>query len=396
MKDLKIFATQVEQEALDQIELLLAQPAFADCKVRIMPDVHAGAGCVIGFTADLGDKVIPNVVGVDIGCGMLTTEFTGKLNLPFLDAVIRNMIPSGMKVRDHALFCYEGLERLYCKSQIRNDGYFERSIGTLGGGNHFIEVDTDGNGRKYLVIHSGSRNLGVQVAKYYQNLAIKNRDKYTEMYLRESKERVIRDLKNSGRQNMISHALARLKEINKEYEVPDQLCFLTGEERQMYLHDMQICQNYASINRDAIADIIIRMMEWEVVDRFETIHNYIDLGTNIVRKGAVSAKKGEKILIPLNMRDGSLICIGKGNDDWNQSAPHGAGRLMSRRAAKENLSMEDYHEEMRGIFTTSVSRDTLDEAPGAYKPWDAIVPLLADTVDVRKPIRPIHNFKAGE
>ena len=396
MKDLKIFATQVEQEALDQIDLLLAQPAFADCKVRIMPDVHAGAGCVIGFTADLGNKVIPNVVGVDIGCGMLTTEFTGKLNLPFLDAVIRNMIPSGMKVRDHALFCYEGLDRLYCKNQIRNDGYFERSIGTLGGGNHFIEVDTDGNGRKYLVIHSGSRNLGVQVAKYYQSLAIKNRDKYTAEFIKSSKERLIRDLKNSGRQNMISSVLAQLKDANKEYEVPDRLCFLTGEERQMYLHDMQICQNYASINRDVIADIIIRMMEWEVVDRFETIHNYIDLGTNIVRKGAVSAKKGEKILIPLNMRDGSLICIGKGNDDWNQSAPHGAGRLMSRRAAKENLSMEDYHEEMRGIFTTSVSRDTLDEAPGAYKPWDAIVPLLADTVDVRKPIRPIYNFKAGE
>ena len=396
MADVKIYAELVDDRAKEQIETLASLPAFASSKIRIMPDVHAGAGCVIGFTADLGDKVIPNVVGVDIGCGMLTTEFTGKLNLPFLDAVIRNMIPSGMKVRDHALFCYEGLDRLYCKNQIRNDGYFERSIGTLGGGNHFIEVDTDGNVRKYLVIHSGSRNLGVQVAKYYQNLAIKRRNDYRDGLYAEAKEKIIRDLKECGQQNLIPGTLAKLKEMSKERNVPDQLCFLTGEERQMYLHDMQICQNYASINRDAIADIIIRMMEWEVVDRFETIHNYIDLGTNIVRKGAVSAKKGEKILIPLNMRDGSLICIGKGNDDWNQSAPHGAGRLMSRRAAKENLSMADYHEEMRGIFTTSVSRDTLDEAPGAYKPWDAIVPLLADTVDVRKPIRPIYNFKAGE
>lgn len=400
-KNLKIYAEVIEQEAIDQIERLMAQPAFADCKVRIMPDVHAGAGCVIGFTADLGDKVIPNVVGVDIGCGMLTMQVEGDMDFAKLDAVIRAKIPSGMTVRDKVVWQYDGLSDLRCRDRLRGGDYFNRSIGTLGGGNHFIEVDVDDDGNHYLVIHTGSRNLGKQVADYYQQLAIEreygSRDEFAK-----KRNQIINELKKQGRDKEISDALAALKlEWNNKLldgksRVPTQLCYLSGHDREDYLHDMQICQKYAWFNRINIAGTIIDEMEWKAIGGFETVHNYIDMESNIVRKGAVSARKGEKLLIPLNMRDGSMICVGKGNDDWNQSAPHGAGRLMSRHEARARLSVDDYRETMSGIFTTSVGVDTIDEAPEAYKPVSAIAPLIGDTVEIQKIIRPVYNFKAGE
>ena len=400
-RNLKIFADIVEQEAIDQIDLLLAQPAFSDCKVRIMPDVHAGAGCVIGFTADLGDKVIPNVVGVDIGCGMLTIQFEGDLDFDKLDRVIRKMIPSGLKVHDEwePFYLYHaiGLEMLKSIEVFENLEYFQRSLGTLGGGNHFIEVDVDSEGRNYLVIHTGSRNLGKRVAEYYQKEAIK-REYGTSGSLKELRRQIAADLKSKGRETEIASAIAALNKAEKERAayIPQQLCYLTGNEREKYLEDMQICQRFAEVNREQIASTILHGMNWRRIDSFETVHNYIDFETNIVRKGAVSAKLGEKLLIPLNMRDGSLICIGKGNDDWNQSAPHGAGRIMSRRAAKEKLTLEKYKESMDGIYSTSINLDTIDEAPAAYKPVSAIAPLIGDTVEIINHIRPVYNFKAGE
>lgn len=401
-KDLKIFASQIEEKALMQIEQLMAQPAFADSKVRIMPDVHAGAGCVIGFTADLGDKVIPNVVGVDIGCGMLTTAINGDMDFAKLDAVIREKIPSGMNVRDKVHRHFLELEALRCREHLRGGDYFERSIGTLGGGNHFIEVNVDDDGHHYLVIHSGSRNLGKQVADYYQQLAIERHYGSREEFANR-RNQIIRELKGQGREKKIGEALAALEKERSSRErdaqwgiMPKQLCYLTGQDRLDYLHDMQICQRYAACNRTTMAWIIIEAMGWEPVSFIDTIHNYIEIESNIVRKGAVSARAGELLLIPMNMRDGSLICRGKGNDDWNQSAPHGAGRLMSRREARENLSVDDFKQTMIGVFTTSVSADTIDEAPAAYKPMDAIVPLISDTVEIMKIIRPVYNFKAAE
>ena len=401
-KNLKIFASQIEENALMQIEQLMAQPAFADSKVRIMPDVHAGAGCVIGFTADLGDKVIPNVVGVDIGCGMLTTQVEGDMDFAKLDAVIREKIPSGMNVHDKVHHHFLELEDLHCREHLRGGDYFERSIGTLGGGNHFIEVDVDEDGHHYLVLHSGSRNLGKQVADYYQQLAIERVYGSREEFANR-RNRIIRELKEQGREKEIGEALAALEKERSIRErdakwgiMPNQLCYLTGQDRLDYLHDMQICQRYAVRNRRMMAHIIVEAMGWEWQGAFETIHNYIDMESNIVRKGAVSARAGEVLLIPMNMRDGSLICRGKGNDDWNQSAPHGAGRLMGRREAKKKLNVDDFKQAMEGVYTTSVSADTIDEAPAAYKPMDAIVPLISDTVEILDIIRPVYNFKAAE
>ena len=401
-KDLKIFASQIDENALMQIEQLMAQPAFADSKVRIMPDVHAGAGCVIGFTADLGDKVISNVVGVDIGCGMLTTQVEGVMDFAKLDTVIREHIPSGMNVHDKVHRHFSELEDLRCREHLRGGDYFERSIGTLGGGNHFIEVDVDDDGNNYLVIHSGSRNLGKQVADYYQRLAFERHYGSREEFANR-RNQIIRELKEQGREKEIGEALAALEKerSSREREIqwditPKQLCYLTGQDRLDYLHDMQICQRYATRNRRIMTGVIVDAMDWNCLDFFETVHNYIDMESNIVRKGAVSARAGEVLLIPMNMRDGSLICLGKGNDDWNQSAPHGAGRLMGRREAKEKLSVEDFKQTMNGVYTTSVSAYTLDEAPDAYKPMDAIVHLISDTVEVLNIIRPVYNFKAAE
>lgn len=397
MKDLKIFTDNIEQEAKDQVNMLLDQPAFANCKVRIMPDVHAGKGCVIGFTANLGDKVIPNIVGVDIGCGMLTVEL-GKLDvdLPNLDEMIHQYVPAGYNVHDGRIVKFPRLQELHCYRNLRDTKRLERSLGTLGGGNHFIEVDRDSIGNTYLVIHTGSRNLGKQVAEYYQDLAIKLHSGHD--ILMEQQEQLIAEYKAAGRRNEIQEAIKKLhREFKaKNPDIPAELCYLEGKYRDMYLHDMQICQEFAVLNRRTIAEIILEKMNWSAVSMFETIHNYIDIGSNIVRKGAISAKLGERVLIPLNMRDGSIIAVGKGNEDWNCSAPHGAGRLMSRSKARQTLSLDDFEKSMEGIYTTSVDASTIDESPMSYKPADEIIQNVKDTVDIENIIKPIYNFKAAE
>lgn len=395
MADLKIFTDNIEPEALNQVYTLIKQPAFSDCKVRIMPDVHAGAGCVIGFTADLGDKVIPNIVGVDIGCGMRTVKMNEKdIDFERLDDVIRKYIPSGRNTHEARKINFSKLQDLYCYKELKDTKRIENSIGTLGGGNHFIEVDTDELGYKYLIIHSGSRNLGKQVADYYQNLAVEimqGKDKLLEL-----QDKLIAEYKADGRQNEIQRAI---KELHKKFSptplnIPKELCYLTGEYREKYLHDMKICQEYATENRKTMADIIVDKMRFSVDYQFETIHNYIEHDTNMVRKGAISAKEDEVLLIPINMRDGCIIGYGKGNDDWNQSAPHGAGRIMSRSKAKELINLSEYEESMNGIFTTSVSRCTIDEAPMAYKPLEEIVNNIKDTVEIVDILKPVYNFKA--
>lgn len=401
MSDLKIFTKNVEQEAVDQIELLLAQDVFKDCKVRIMPDVHAGKGCVIGFTADLGEKVIPNIVGVDIGCGMLCVSL-GQADIDFekLDNVIRSYIPSGRDVHEERIIRFEELQDLKCYRELRDTKRLERSIGTLGGGNHFIEIDVAEDGEKYLVIHTGSRNLGKQVADYYQNLAFELMSGKDKLY--EEQDRLIKQYKAAGRKSEIQSAIAELhrnfKAVNPK--IPKDLCYLEGKYREVYLHDMRICQKFAYINRVMIAQIICNHMGWgvdaDMPDYFECIHNYIDHDSNIVRKGAISAKYGEKVLIPINMRDGCIIGTGKGNEDWNCSAPHGAGRVMSRMKAKELVSLEEFEKAMDGIYTTSVNQSTIDESPMAYKTLDEIVENIKDTVDVQAIIKPVYNFKASE
>ena len=400
MKNLKIFTENIEQEAIDQINTLLDQPAFADCKVRIMPDVHAGAGCVIGFTANLGDKVIPNIVGVDIGCGMLTVNL-GKIDIDYaeLDKVIRDNVPCGYNIHEGRKVRFDKIQELRCYRELKDTRRFERSIGTLGGGNHFIEIDEGTDGTKYLVIHTGSRNMGKQVADYYQNLAVElmqGKDK-----LLAKQEQLIADYKAQGRRNEIQAAIKELRKTweAKDLDIPKPLCYLTGKYRDDYLHDMQICQEFAIVNRWCISCAIIFGMGWGVpgmLDSFETIHNYIEFETNMVRKGAISAKKGEKVLIPINMRDGCIIGVGKGNEDWNYSAPHGAGRIMSRMKAREVVSLDEFKESMEGIYTTSVSAETIDEAPMVYKPIDEIVENIRDTVDILEIIKPVYNFKASE
>lgn len=413
MRDLKIFTDNIEQEAIDQINTLLEQPAFTDCKVRIMPDVHAGAGCVIGFTADLGDKVIPNIVGVDIGCGMFTVELgridtgiNGKtdssivnyvtdIDYEKLDNVIRTCIPSGRNVHEEINYIFPELKNLRCYNKLKNIDWLERSMGTLGGGNHFIEIDEGFEGRKYLVIHTGSRNLGKQVADYYQNLAVElmiGRDK-----LAYERDRLIAEYKDQGRSSEIQDAIKELRNTwrKKTNDIPKELCYLTGKYRDDYIYDMKICQRFAKQNRLMIALKIMLSMGWYSIDLFETVHNYID-ESNMIRKGAISAKKGEKVLIPINMRDGSLLCVGKGNEDWNCSAPHGAGRIMSRSKARESISMESFRESMAGVYTTSVCESTIDESPMAYKPMDEIISNIKDTVDILDVLKPVYNFKASE
>ena len=402
MRDLKIFTDNIEQEAIDQINILLEQPAFADCKVRIMPDVHAGAGCVIGFTADLGDKVIPNIVGVDIGCGMLTVNI-GKIDIDYnkLDATIRARVPSGRNVHGDLVQetliekAKELITELHCKGDLHNISWLEHSMGTLGGGNHFIEIDEGSDGSKYLVIHTGSRNLGKQVAEYYQRLAVKR------LYAKkEERADIISKCKAEGRERDIQAELAKLASKHSS-NVPKDLCYLEGKNRDDYLYDMKICQHFAKLNREFIASRIIGGMNWRNAyglyrePWIHTVHNYID-DENMVRKGAISAKKGEKVLIPINMRDGSLLCVGKGNKEWNCSAPHGAGRIMSRNKARESISMESFRESMTGVYTTSICESTIDESPMAYKPMDEIINNIKDTVDIMDILKPVYNFKASE
>ena len=389
MKDLKIFAKTIDEKAKAQIDLLLDQTAFADCKVRIMPDVHAGAGCVIGFTANLGDKVIPNIVGVDIGCGMYCCPI-GNVDIDFakLDTFIRKGIPAGMNVHTSRREFFD-ITKLYCYERLKNKEWLEASLGTLGGGNHFIEIDEGTDGYKYLVIHSGSRNLGKQVADIYQQIAIETlNSKKADI------QTLIERLKAEGRHSEISSAIAAAKK--KKADVPpNDLCYLEGENRERYLHDMRICQEFAIRNRERIAADICQYMHWAPLDPFHTVHNYID-GDNMARKGAISAKHGEPLLIPINMRDGCILGIGKGNEDWNCSAPHGAGRIMSRMESKRRITLGEYEEAMNGVYTTSVGFDTIDEAPQAYKPMEEIIDCIGDTVEIVSVIKPVYNFKAGE
>ena len=394
----KVFTDNIEEEAISQIVNLLNQEFVKDSKIRIMPDTHAGAGCVIGFTAYLGDKVIPNLVGVDIGCSMLTVEL-GKIEIDLekLDKTIHEYVPSGTNIHEVRMTRFPKLEELYCYRNLKDTKRIERSIGTLGGGNHFIEINVDSQENKYLVIHTGSRNLGHQVATFYQDLAVDLCSGKEDYY--DKRDEIIKTYKEQGRRKEIQQALIELKKQYEELQpnYPKELCFLTGKFREYYLHDMEICQEYAELNRETIASIILGEMfskELRDYNHFHTVHNYIDFKDNIIRKGAISAYKDEKVLIPINMRDGSVLAIGKGNEDWNNSAPHGAGRLMSRTKAKEKLNMEDFKQQMEGVYSTSISENTLDEAPMAYKPIDEILENIKDTVEVIDVIKPIYNFKA--
>lgn len=355
----KVFIDNLEEEAVSQIINLLNQEFVSESKIRIMPDAHAGAGCTIGTTMTIQDKIVPNLVGVDIGCGMETMILKEQeVSLPKLDQTIHEMIPAGFSVRKevHPYVKELNLSDLRCAKKV-NLNRAELSIGTLGGGNHFIELDQDSSRNLYFVIHSGSRNLGKQVAQYYQNEATKSMDK-------------------QGRDK--------------------NLAFVSGTLFDDYLHDMSLVQQYADLNRRAMADVVTKKMRWKIKDRFTTIHNYIDMNAMILRKGAISAKKGERILIPINMRDGSLICTGKGNEDWNFSAPHGAGRLMSRSKAKRSFSLKEFQDSMQGIYSTTVNQSTIDEAPFAYKPMGEIVQSIDDTAEIVTKIKPLYNFKAAE
>lgn len=396
----KIYADTIETGAQEQIIELLNQDFIQGANVRIMPDVHEGAGCVIGFTADMGDKVIPNIVGVDIGCGMLTIKLGPvELDLSNLDDFIQKNIPSGKSTHQEVKVRFDQLKELYCYRDLKNIKRIEKSIGTLGGGNHFIEIGIDSQENKYLILHSGSRNLGLQVATFYQRLAIDLCSGREEYYRK--KQAIIDRYTGQDRRQKIKSALP---ELSKEHPIsapkyPKSLCYLTGEYRKKYLHDMKICQEYAQLNRAVMAEIILQNILGKGLDsfeHFETVHNYISFEDNIIRKGAISARKGEKILIPINMRDGAILAMGKGNPDWNYSAPHGAGRLMSRTVAKDQLTMESFKEAMEGIYTTSVNRATLDESPLAYKPMEEIIRNIGDTAEIIDIIRPIYNFKSNE
>lgn len=398
MKDLKVYADIIEDAAKEQIDLLLSQEAFKDAKVRIMPDVHAGKGCVIGFTADLGDKVIPNIVGVDIGCGMYVQDL-GQIDIDFqrLDRVIKQNIPSGLSVRNSVLVPFP-LRTLRCFKYLENVERLEKSLGTLGGGNHFIEIDENKTGFKFLVIHTGSRNLGLQVAKYYQNLAIAECNDHIKK-VNEKQAELIMEYRRLGKEQEIEQAIKELKKdyYSTAFNIPKELCYLEGENAEDYLHDMKICQAWASLNRKAIAEVLTSKMGWrnDVYSKFEVIHNYID-EDNMVRKGAISAKVNQPVLIPINMRDGCILGVGKGNEDWNCSAPHGAGRLMSRAAAKANISLEEFKNSMENVYTSTVDMSTIDEAPMAYKPKESILNHIRDTVKIIDIWKPIYNFKAGE
>lgn len=388
----KVFTNVVDDSAISQIIELCNQEFASGSKIRIMPDVHAGAGCTVGTTMTITDKVVPNLVGVDIGCGMEVVRIKEKeLDLGKLDKLIHDEIPSGFNIRNKPVqeIKYLNLNELRCFHHIDIDRA-EKSLGTLGGGNHFIEANKDDDGNIYIVIHSGSRHLGLEVAKYYQEEAYKQLNGSS----KEEVQKLITKLKAEGRQKEIESELNKLKNV-KRTNIPKHLAYVEGKLFSDYIHDMFIIQQYAEWNRAVMMDEIIYGMELTVTENFTTIHNYIDRDKMILRKGAVSAIKGKKLLIPINMRDGSLICVGKGNPDWNYSAPHGAGRLMSRSQAKEAFKMEDYISEMEGIYTTSISRDTLDECPMAYKNMSDIVDNIKDTVDILKVITPIYNFKAG-
>ena len=357
MSDVKVYAKSLEESAKRQVDELAGLDAFGNAKIRIMPDAHAGAGCVIGFTANLGERVVPNLVGVDIGCGMYTVELEdSSFTFKRLDEVVRKSIPHGFSVNRKPT-CDISKLGLRCFDQLKNVEHLNKSLGTLGGGNHFIEVDEDSSGQRYLVIHTGSRNLGLQVAVLYQQKAYGS----------------------------------------CKADVPKDLKWLEGQDADDYLHDMYICQEWAVKNREEIARKILVGLRNGARDSFHTTHNYIAKDDGIIRKGAISAKVGERVLIPLNMRDGCLLCTGLGNDDWNDSAPHGAGRTMSRRKAKDTLSLDEFKRQMNGIYSTTVCQATIDEAPGAYKDaTDIIEAIDGVTVDIDARLNVVYNFKSDQ
>lgn len=388
----KVFTDIIDEDSIRQVYELSNQSFAEGAKIRMMPDVHAGAGCVIGTTMTITDRVVPNMVGVDIGCGMETVRIKGrKLEVEQLDKLIKFNIPSGFDIREkqHRYAEKARLEELRCAEQVNLDRAY-RSLGTLGGGNHFIEADKGEDGI-YIVIHSGSRHLGVEVAKFYQKRAIEELKHSGDADVR----KLIDEMKLQGREKEIE---AAVREHNSQAKkaVPDHLAYVYGTAFDDYIHDMKIVQEFAMLNRKAMMDEIVRGMKLKVEDEFTTIHNYIDTEKMIVRKGSVSAQSGERLIIPINMRDGSLICIGKGNDDWNCSAPHGAGRLFSRSQAKQNFTVSEYKKQMSGIYSTTINQSTLDECPMAYKSMDDIVKNIGDTVEITEVIKPIYNFKAGE
>ncbi len=386
------FAKVIDENAVEQIRRMCDFEFTQGSKIRIMPDVHAGVGCTIGTTMTVKDKVVPNVVGVDIGCGMYTVKLANKdIDLAKIDEAA-HFIPSGFNTWEGRQERFD-LTCLACFRMLKRTKRLQMSLGTLGGGNHFIEVDMSNDGTKYLVIHSGSRNLGLQVAGYYQQLAIDlNRGK--EEYFAK-KEAIISEYKAAGRRKEIQKALEELQWKARDATIPDDLCFVYGKYLNEYLHDVDICQKFAVRSRELMAEIICERVGLTPVESFHTIHNYIDIDEMILRKGAIAAHAGERVLIPVNMRDGSILAVGKGNPDWNYSAPHGAGRLMSRITAKESLSMEDYKKSMEGIYTTSVNEATIDEAPMAYKSIDDIIGVISETVDIIEVLKPIYNFKAS-
>lgn len=389
------YAKVVEDEAIEQIRRMCDYEMTEGSKIRIMPDVHSGKGCTIGTTMTVVDKAVPNVVGVDIGCGMYTVSLgKGEIDYMLVDSA-SHYIPSGRSVWEGRKEQFD-LTGLKCYRSLKDTKRLVRSLGTLGGGNHFIEIDEASDGTKYLVIHSGSRNLGKQVAEYYQKLAINLQRGYGEYY--EKRDEIIRTYKEQGRKSEIQAALKELhfEVYGGETKMPEDLCYLYGTYLEDYLHDVEICQAFAKRSRELMAEILCERAGLVAGESFHTIHNYIDTEEMILRKGSIAAHKGEKVLIPINMRDGSVIAIGKGNPDWNFSASHGAGRLMSRTKAKETLSMDEYKEAMKGIFTTSVNESTLDEAPMAYKSLEDIIDVITESVDVVEVIKPVYNFKASE
>lgn len=386
------YAKVVENEAIEQIRRMCDYEFTEGSRIRIMPDVHAGKGCTIGTTMTVTDKAVPNIVGVDIGCGMYTVTLgKGDIDFEKLDEAA-HFVPSGMNVWEGRQERFD-LTALRCYRSLRDTKRLERSLGTLGGGNHFIEVDRAEDGTNYLVIHSGSRNLGKQVAEIYQQLAI-DLNKGKETYFQE-RDAIIREYKAAGRRKEIQAALEAISWNKREATMPEDLCFLYGSYLEDYLFDVEICQTFARRNREKIAEVLLDRTGMSGADSFHTIHNYIDTEEMILRKGAIAAHEGEKVLIPINMRDGSVLAVGKGNPEWNYSAPHGAGRIMSRKKAKENLDMDDYKREMEGIYTTSVNEATLDEAPMAYKSLEDIIDVIKESVTVIDIMKPIYNFKAN-
>lgn len=411
--DVKIFTDNVEDTALEQIKELLSINVFSDKKIRIMPDVHAGAGCVIGFTGDLGDKVIPNIVGVDIGCGMRVLKLGGIKDVDYhaLNEHILANIPSGMWIREEKrgfkplsgeeMDIYREAKQLVtqlrCYRDLKNTDRIYRAVGSLGGGNHFIELDKDDDGNVYLVIHTGSRNLGKQVAEIYQERAVKHLTEGADEFEILIKQ-TIEEYKAAGRRAELQNVIKRMRWQYKpsEPKLPRDLCYVEGEAREHYLHDMRLCQRWAVLNRRLISMLLLKFFVGvSVEEEFESIHNYIS-DDNIIRKGSISASDGERCIIPLNMRDGSLICTGKGNADWNYSAPHGAGRILSRTQAYETITMSDFEQSMKGIYSESVTEFTIDESPMVYKPASEIIANIGDTVTIDTIIRPMFNFKASK